>query len=268
MWHLNVPKILHVYWSGSLPYMRYLTLATFKKFNPTWEIIVWTPKVPSKIVTWQTGELNYQKNWEDWAPKLSGFDVRQVDMEDYNLSNEISEVHKSDFLRYNILYKYGGVYSDMDIIYFKPITNLEVNKKENLNKESFVCISHYGHSNGFFLSAKGSAFFERMSLIARSFNTNVYQSVGPDLCNKHYPTLESIKEISPVENIGMEAVYFYNGQMVSTLYRETDLWFHKKSIGCHWYAGSHLSGKFLKETKGGTENLPNNLMGKLCKISI
>ena len=44
-------------------------------------------------------------------------------MEDFNLSNEISEVKKSDFLRWHILSTEEGLWSDMDILYLKSMPN-------------------------------------------------------------------------------------------------------------------------------------------------
>jgi hypothetical protein len=271
VWYLKVPKIFHVYWGvGKLPYLRYLTVASFMKYNPEWEVWLWYPKYPSRIVTWGSHELNYRNIWDDWFQKLLKLDIKlmSVDLTEFKQTNEISEVHKSDFLRYYFLSKYGGVYSDMDIVYFKPIINLEINRRKNKNKETFVCISDYGHSNGFFMAAEGSAFFKSMFELAKHVELNKYQSNGPNLCNLNYPTIESIEKISPVEDIRMNAVYYYDAQHINSLYQKTELIFHPNSIGCHWYAGSVLSGIFLNNTNGGLTNLPNNIIGNLCRISL
>jgi hypothetical protein len=270
-WYLKVPKILHVYWGcGKLPYLRYLTVASFRKFNPDWQVWLWRPKYSSRVVTWNTQELNYRSTWDDWTGMLLSLDIEkiEVDFTEYGLSNNISEVHKSDFIRYYFLGKYGGVYSDMDIVYFRPITYLEVNKKGNKNKETFVCISSYGHSNGFFMAAEGSQFFKTMFELAKRIDLRKYQSNGPDLCNATYPTIESIEKISRVENIGMEAVYYYDGQHINHIYQQNNLVFGEHSIGCHWYAGSPYAGKFLNETNGGLKNLSKNIISQLCRISI
>ena len=55
-WQLNIPKIFHVYWGGGvMPYIRFLTVKSFMKYNPDWEIMFWYPKYPSTHVTWPTG---------------------------------------------------------------------------------------------------------------------------------------------------------------------------------------------------------------------
>lgn len=271
-WFLNVPKKLHLFWSGGkLPYLRYLTAYTFKKLNPEWEINLWTSQFKFRTRTWNTGELNYPETWEDWTDKLYRIcdNIYAVDFKsEFGIENNISEVHKSDLLRYWFLNKEGGVYSDTDIIYFRPITALEVNNKQNRLVETYVCISIYGHSNGFFMSVKDSEFFGDMFEQAKRCELTKYQSNGPDLCNRLFPTLESINKISPAVDIGMNAVYYYNAQYIERLYREKEPMFHANSIGCHWYAGHPLSGNFLNNTNGGLKNLPDNIMGKLCNISL
>ena len=268
-WKLSIPKILHIFWSGSrLPYLRYMTVVSFMKLNPNWKVMFWYSMRPYSVITWRTQELNYPVNWKDYTPELMDMPITktEVDFNDFGMSNDISEVHKSDFLRYYFLSKYGGVYSDMDILYFRPITNLKVNKKENKDIETFVCISSYGHSNGFFMAKPGSKFFEMIFGLAHNFDGTKYQSVGPDLCNDNFPTLEKINEISPAMNIGMDSVYYYSGQQIGSIYSERELTFPKESIGIHWFAGHPFSGKFLRETRGGTENYPNNILGNICKI--
>jgi hypothetical protein len=245
-----------------------MTVKSFIDYNPDWQVIFWYPKFPYAVITWPSSELNYQSNWQDYLPELLKLPIikKEVDFKDFGLSNEISEVHKSDFLRYYFLSVYGGVYSDMDILYFRPITNLDVNKRVNRNKETFVCFSHYGHSNGFFMSAIGSRFFKAMLALTDKCDFRKYQGMGPDLCNDYFPTLESIADISPVRNIGMEAVYYYDGQHVHSIYTDKNLNFPSSTIGLHWYAGSYLSGLFLRNTNGGLNNLPDNILGNLCKI--
>jgi hypothetical protein len=43
MWHLKeIEKTLHTYWGGdSMSYLRYLTLASFRKLNPDWKIFLY-----------------------------------------------------------------------------------------------------------------------------------------------------------------------------------------------------------------------------------
>lgn len=270
-WNLNIPKILHVYWGGTaLPYLRYMTLLSFSRHNPDWEIILWQPKYPSsKLVTWTTNELNYKGQWVDTLPEaleLPKLEQRFVDFSEFGISNETSEVHKSDYLRYYVLYTYGGVWSDMDIIYIDQIAKLRVNNNiQNSFIETFVCISPiYGHSIGFLMASKGNAFFSKV-LASIKIQPEKYQCIGSLLLNEHYPTLVSISKITSVRDIGMEAVYCYDAKNIRLLY-QSNIWkFKPGAIGLHWYAGHKLAGEFLINTNGGVINLPDNVLGNLIR---
>lgn len=268
-WFLNIPKILHVYWgTGTLPYLRYLTIDSFLRHNPGWQVVLWQPRYPAKIVTWNTKELDYKEEWVDSLPQVLDLPVKQelVDFTKFGLSNDMSEVHKSDYLRYWVLYTYGGVWSDMDILYLDQIAKMKVNKPENNTKETFVCISPtYGHSIGFLMAAKGSAYFKRL-LDVIEVNPEKYQCLGADACNHYFPTLRDICKISPAMDIGMEAVYAYDARQIRLIYNGTNInKFTLGTIGIHWFAGHQLAGEFLRSTGGGLINLPNNILSNLIK---
>jgi hypothetical protein len=238
------------------------------KQNPDWEVILWHPMYRANVVTWNTGELNYAKDWKNFSDKLMQLPITKipVDCTKYGLSNNISEVHKSDSLRFWMLSEYGGIWSDMDILYFQPVTKLMVNSPINNDIETFVCISHYGHSNGFFMSARGSKFFHAMQKLSiQELQPSKYQSNGVNACNKYFPTLSSINRISPVADIGMDAVYAHDGQHIKDIYSNKPPRFTEYSIGLHWYGGSSETGKFLKDTNGGLENIPDNIIGNVLK---
>lgn len=267
-WYLTT-KILHVYWgTGILPYLRYRTVTSFMDLNPDWEVWLWYPEYPAQLVTWTTKEMQYNLKCDDYLPKLLELPIKKVplDFSTYGFRNDASESHKSDFMRYFALREVGGVYADMDILFFKPITELAVNMPENAAIEVFVCITSYGHSNGLFLSKKGAEFFNRLcQLCDEEYDPNEFQCVGPDLCNKHFPTLASIRSLSSVMDIGKDSVYAHDGQHIRDIYNGNPPRFTKGSIGIHWFGGHPLTGAFLNATNGGLTNLPNNVLGNLLR---
>ena len=73
-WNLNISKGSHTYWGGGkLVYLRYLTIKTFMRLNPDWQIILWYPVAPFKGKSWgiEPGhkELN-QDLCKDYLPEL------------------------------------------------------------------------------------------------------------------------------------------------------------------------------------------------------
>lgn len=269
MWHLDVPKILHIYWGGGkLIYMRYLTVKTFMRFNPDWIVVFWYPIHPYKGKSWGI-ELS-SEDWDetlckDYLPELLKLKIIKspIDFDSVNIHKNIAEVHKNDYIRINALWTYGGVWSDSDIIYFKPIDELVVNKPENKDKEVFVCIGDYGHSTGFNMAKPDSKFFGKFTrVMGREYRHNGYQCWGPDLFNKYF---KSIEDVPGGVNLSMDVVYAHDCHRVDELINGSAPRFTKESIGCHWYGGNQLWGKFINETRGGETNLPQSIIGNLIK---
>lgn len=85
---LRIPKKIHQIWLGSPVPERYARLQkTFRDNHPDWEYIVWTDA-----------------------------DIEKLNLENataYNASTNYGE--KSDIARYEILYRFGGLYADFDV---------------------------------------------------------------------------------------------------------------------------------------------------------
>lgn len=270
-WQLNIPKILHLYWGGNkMNYLRFMTIKTFMKHNPDWEIKFYYPKYPFDYMTWETHEQKYKVAFgSDFLSEVMELPITKVeiDFENYGLDNDISEVYKSDFIRLILLSSEGGLWSDMDIIYFRPMNDLYFNIPENKDIETFVCSNNrYGHSVGFIMGSKENKFFKELFRLSRQhFNPHNYQSIGADLYNKYFGSIESITNITPAMNISMDVVYPVDAQHISDLIDKSEMNYTDKTIGQHWYGGSSLWKPFLIKTYGGQGNLPDSIIGKLIK---
>ena len=269
VWFLDhVPKYLHIYWGGGkLNYLRFLTVKTFKALNPDWQIIYWCPKDPFKGQRWETEkgrESINDKDYKDYLPDLEKITTKiPVDFKSYFPLVNMPEVHKNDYIRIYALFYYGGVWSDMDIIYFKPIEALKVNIPENKDKESFVCIGNYGHSTGFNMAVKECGFFKRLyDEVLKKYEPYNYQCWGPDLFNRLFKTVQSIHR---GVNLSMDVVYAHDCYRMPELLQDIPARFNDESIGCHWYGGNSLWGRFLNQTKGGEVNLSNSIISRLIK---
>jgi hypothetical protein len=267
-WSLSVPKMAHFYWGGGkLLYMRYLTIKSFIKYNPDWKVVFHYPKEPFKGRSWYTDMYPPKINeavCKDYLPEVMKLDIikNEVDFRALGASKNMAEVHKNDYIRVHVLKLYGGLWSDMDIIYFKPISELAVNKPENQDKKVFVCIANYGHSTGFNMAVPESEFFTTLSdRMNNEYLPSNYQCWGPDMWNKHFKRLRSIPGGC---EIGMDAVYAHNCHVVKELLGDKPR-FTKDSIGCHWYGGHTLWPDFWNRTAGGEKNLPKSIIQGLIE---
>ena len=93
---MSIPKIIHQLWIGSKPAPINL-MNTWKDKNPDFEYIFWNEKE---------------------------FIKRNMVFECQEKIDEIEEINgKADILRWEILYKYGGIFLDADSICIEPIDN-------------------------------------------------------------------------------------------------------------------------------------------------
>jgi hypothetical protein len=256
-----IPKIAHFYWGEkTLPYMRYLTIASFLRYNPGWRVKLYTPTIGSSLRTWPTHEHQYELNVKDYYDMLPiAVERCKVDLNDIGGSNNWSEVHKSDYLRWYLLSTEGGLWSDMDIVYLAPAPGIP---KSRANDGTGVCINPaYGHSVGFLVASKLNPFYTDVFRLARlSYKAEAYQCLGADLLNREYHRLNAIQQqFSGVFNIHMDMVYPYDATRIFEIYGDGDPVLPTMNIGIHWYAGHGLAGEFQ------LGKLPHCLLAKILK---
>ncbi len=112
---LKIPKIIHFIWIGPKPFPQrsIANLQSWIQHHPGWEIQFWTDD-PMREVPVQGIKRRLIKEVE--LGELS---------ENYNQSSNYAQ--KADILRYVILKKWGGVYSDHDIVCYQSLEYLHYN---------------------------------------------------------------------------------------------------------------------------------------------
>jgi len=278
-WHLKeIPKIAHFYWGEEkLPYLRYLTIASFRKYNPDWKIRVYYPKYRQLKKTWNSKEHKYKVIVEkDYWEELKNLRITfvEVDFKSLDLSNDLSEVHKSDYLRWFLLANIGGLWSDMDIIYIDSMINMEINSEKNMHMNTLLCY-HWLRENsiGFILSSLDNAYFKSIWEQSQKwkYDSTLYQTVGSRLMNRFPKSPEQIKDKFPkleIGNMSMDTVYPYNSNMIPILHADKLNLLSKNTIGVHWYAGHIHSGEFVNKITEKNYGKINNAVAKIVDISL
>jgi len=197
---------------------------------------------------------------ENYFDKIKDLDVEIKDVE---LPPEfiekfkgISPVHESDIFRYYALYKYGGFYSDMDVLYFRPIDSLyDALTKRGADTLLYQCDEYV--AIGMLGSSVDNPFFKGIydsCLQVEQYNN--YQSFG----NNHIYTLYDASPTQPyildkiqdrypnltIYNISKSLIYHFDWTKIAYNYK-TPVGiggFNGKSIGYHWYGGSPISQDF------------------------
>lgn len=133
-------KNIHFIWIGSNIPEKYVdNILKCKELNPDYKIYVWLDKQASE-------KLLNNVTCEDLTKFKS--------MHEEILNTISSNAGKADILRYEIVYQYGGIYSDVDVIFVKPFD-------DNFNKSFVSHINgYYNICNGCFGFNKGSKFLK------------------------------------------------------------------------------------------------------------
>lgn len=274
MWHLKkIPQIAHFYWGGGpLSYLRFLSVSSFKKQNPGWQVTVHTPAVSSSAPAEWDNSIK-----QDFRDQLNSLDVAVLehDFDLYGFNNHAHEVHKSDFLRWRLLAEQGGLWSDIDIFYVRPIDNLRENAAENANINVALCPLKppHKHTVGFMLSSKSNAFYQYIGQLAvTNYNTDVYQCMGSDLINGGFETLESFSQQFPSTEfifLDKQCVYTITSKTIKLFYQQTNKKHNSPEIiGYHWFGGHPRSQEFENVLLPETVNKHSHFLARVIQENI
>jgi len=156
-----VPKSLHFIWLGKmLPEKYQKNIHTFRKHNPDYQINLWTELISDELrKNLSTVDIH------DINSILDEFVVKPLYDKEENVGG------RSDILRYEVIYRNGGVYFDTDSVCVKPF--------KDVLTHSFV--SHVegwkNICNGVFGFPKGSKFLEYV-FRALEWNINDDENLG------------------------------------------------------------------------------------------
>jgi hypothetical protein len=257
---LQIPKELHLYWDGSdMSRLQAITVESFHKLNPDWNINIYMPQRK------YDGDMKF-----NFIPDYLGPDyfhtikdqdyvnVTTINLDDYNIRQDIHDILRSDIFRYHILYNVGGVWSDFDVIWLKPMEhfyNIEYYGSTPIEDVSAIVSYHLGtyggHSIGIMIHSKGDPYVGSLIQLSKEVNPPFSHEVfGGVLLNQNYPTLESIPykktigarfetyypfDIHPPKST-IQNLYYYND--VSCL--------NNNNVMClHWYNGHGMSKEYI-----------------------
>jgi len=170
----DVPKCMNFFWSAdSMSWLRYLTIKSFRVFNPDWKIRLFQCADLTEK-QWTTHEQQDRGTYigEDYTPLLSNLDVEILEWKPP--IEGLSPAHASDLFQWELLSTEGGFYSDMDILYVKPMPKSHILRSDVVycNSGGFMTIGLFGSS------PNNLMFKEVLKAASDSRTSNSYQSTG------------------------------------------------------------------------------------------
>ena len=184
----EIPKRIFFFWcSNSMSWMRWLSLASFRRLNPDWQVDLYLCK-PNKVntKTWKDYNKqdffnfdgrNYLMKVQDLGINLHLWDLDQVGQK--GLSKTVGAIQKSDLFRWQKLAQQGGIYADTDILFTRPIDEYYETIK---NQDTVLCYRNRYFLIGLMASAPGNQFFSKLFAHGITHTSNAgYQAAG--VCN-------------------------------------------------------------------------------------
>lgn len=218
-----IPKIIHYFWFGRnpLPPLAIKCIESWKKYLPDYEI----------------------KEWNE-----DNFDVNII-----QYTKEAYEAKKyafvSDYARFWVLYKYGGVYFDTDVEVLKPLDDIlskggfmgcETDKKTGFNTDITVA-----PGLGFACEAGNSFLKDIIEIYKTKSYTNDFTNSG---CKTivDYTTdllkdkgLKNIMDVQSIDNLFIYPAEYFNPTNIIT---------KKVSITSKTHTIHHYSGSWIEKT--------------------
>lgn len=150
----NIPKIIHQTYKSydQVPEKWKLSIKKWKLYHPDWQYIFWSDNDIDKFM---------EENYKWFYPFYKQYPT---------------QIQRVDVARYFILYHFGGIYCDLDIIPKKNILPLLTNNIDNFLVET----PNLGTTNSLFGSKKHSSFlFYVINNLSSYYNEGWYQSFLP-----------------------------------------------------------------------------------------
>jgi len=262
----KINKEMSFFWGNSpMSWMRYLTLFSFRKYNPDWVIKLYTnsnKSISSKSWADPPTQDFFNYTGKDYSEIVKNLNVDIVEWEfpssDAVLENKMGPSHKSNFFKWDLLGNKNGLYSDMDILFIKPMDTF-YNKIKKYDTVLCFCDEVNYFSIGLMGSAGNNQFFKDIYINGLGdFSPVAYQSAGVlnmykllvkkgyvntetywDFIKKHYSNLNFYK-------MSMDNFYYWKFNQMGCVFEQTLKVAPDETFGIHWYAGDAISQKYNK----------------------
>lgn len=273
IWPNNIPRNAFFYWGGkNVSYLRYISILSFLKNHSNFNVSLYTPKYLHETITWTTQEQKARsggKNYIDLLyslpEKFDNFKIIEVDLEEIGFRNNVSEVHKSDVLRWFLLFTYGGVWVDADIIFLKSLEDIDYLKE---NTDTVVSIMSF-HSIGLLFSSKDNELFSFVfKKSIELYDPSKYQSAGSVILDRYFRTMdklvESFKNLNII-NLKKETIYQIDSHQIP-MFLSNNFDIKETNIGFHWYGGAPMISNYENQIDDNNYMHVDVFLSKLIKL--
>lgn len=212
-----VPRIIHQIWLGSkIPKKYFIWRKSWMDQNPGFKYVLWDEK---KIL--KTGLINEKK-----FLKAKNFGV------------------KSDIARYEILYKFGGIYVDVDFEALKPI-------ETNLLSRSFVAGQLFDYkpqiNNALIISKPKSNFLKTVIYSLGEYHEGMTGEEVMNYSGPYYLSKLAFENINSEDILVLPSQYFYPWpHFMKHVSNDPYSWKTKITVAIHHWEASWMKKSLME----------------------
>lgn len=232
-----IPKILHFIWLGPLPMPN--TISTWYEEHREWKINIWT-----------------DDNIKDL--ELINHDIFKQAGRKYN--------KKSDILRLELLYKFGGVYVDADILNLCSITPLISDSHFFISQEKRGLLSNSVIGS----VAKNPIIMDLILNIKETYDPEiaVWKSTGPRKITNFFTECNLIEEInngfefkSNMEGLSIFSYACFNFMANAMIGHKKHVLYYDLSTITQRLLKNNYDVRYIKNNRHRIEEVKNNIYG-------
>jgi len=251
----RLPKRMCYFWTGPMSWLRYLTLKSFRHYNPDWVIDLYKPVNLTPKRQWKTGEQDDAQRYkgQDWSTAVAELGIIQKSWK-CPLPNA-SPAQASDLFQWQLLSGERCFYADMDILWTAP---LEPVRESVCTSDAVFCLESGVLAIGFFGSNKFEFFNELYKLAMKSSRLlKHYQGCGTELIYDMLQissnnvgsgragrmAMQKLKKYYPASNIVEvpdQTVYPFDWRQIDDIFNKL-VPLPEGTAGIHWFGGSNIA---------------------------
>jgi SAM-dependent methyltransferase len=266
----TMPRRISFFWHGRMSWMRYLTLASFRRHNLDWEICLYSPAEPCGTRQWQTSERDDAAYaGEDYRDRLGDIGV---ECREYSVPIPgVAPAQASDLFQWDMLGREGGFYADMDILWLKPLESL---RKQVKDADAVFCLEAGVLAIGFLAANRQCRIFS--DIAKESGDVSDYQGFGTHLLLRKFKDkngqalIETLRHKYPelkIATVPDETVYPFDWREIEKIFTD-DLTPPAASYGLHWFGGSELTQKWNRKLTAENYREYTNTFANCVRLSM
>ena len=244
------------FWEGRMSWMRYMTLVSFRKLNPNWKMYLYHSQHEIGERQWSSNERDDREYvGKDYRPMINKLGViQQVWVPP--ICN-LAPAHRSDLFRWFILKEQGGFYSDMDLLWIRPLDKL---MRQIDGTDVMFCLEDGWMAIGFHAATAGCRLMKDIYDDAlENGDPKEYQGFGTDTIYRFARLnpyqCSSLRGTYAIEQfrrkyqdlritvVPDEVVYPFDWRKVDSIFQKDEA-VSDKTFGIHWFGGHQLSQKW------------------------